>query len=127
MSMSNYLENKLLDHTLRNVSYTPPTTIYLALYTSDPGEDKTGTEVSGGAYARKAITFSAASSGTVTNNADVLFDIATANWGNISHVGVLDAVTGGNLLYSGQLTTAKTINSSDQLKIAAGDLTISLD
>lgn len=127
MSMSNFLENKLLDHTLRNVSYTPPASVYLALFTSDPGEDRTGTEVSGGAYARKTVTFNAATNGTVTNNADVLFDIATANWGNISHIAVFDAATTGNMLYYGQLTTAKTINSSDQLKIAAGDLSINLD
>lgn len=127
MSMSNYLENKLLEHTLRNISYTPPTTVYLALFTSDPGEDKTGTEVSGGAYARKAITFNAAASGAVTNSADILFDIATANWGTVSHVAVFDALTAGNMLYYGTLTTAKTINSSDQLKIVAGDLSISLD
>lgn len=127
MSMSNYLENKLLEHTLRNVSYTPPTAVYLALFTSDPGEDKTGIEVSGGAYARKAITFNAAANGAVTNSTDVLFDIATANWGNISHVAIFDALTAGNMLYYGTLTTAKTINSSDQLKIVAGDLSISLD
>lgn len=127
MSMSNYLENKLLDHTLRNVSYTPPTAVYLALFTSDPGEDKTGTEVSGGAYARKAVTFNAATNGSVTNSADILFDIATANWGTVSHVAVFDALTAGNMLYYGALTTAKTINSSDQLKIVAGDLSISLD
>lgn len=127
MSMSNFLENKLLDHTLRNVSYTPPTAVYLALFTSDPGEDKTGLEVSGGSYARKLVSFNAASTGSVTNNADVLFDIATANWGNISHVAVFDALTAGNMLYYGTLTTAKTINSSDQLKIVAGDLSISLD
>lgn len=127
MSMSNFLENKLLDHTLRNVSYTPPTAVYLALFTSDPGEDKTGLEVSGGSYARKSVSFNAASNGSVTNNADVLFDIATANWGNISHVAVFDALTAGNMLYYGTLTTAKTINSSDQLKIVAGDLSISLD
>jgi hypothetical protein len=125
--MSNYLENKLLDHTLKNTTYTPASTIYLALFTSDPGEDKTGTEVSGGAYARKSPTFATAAAGVSTNNADVLFDVATANWGTISHVAIFDAATAGNMLYYGQLTTSKTINTSDQLKIAAGDLSITLD
>lgn len=127
MSMSNFLENKLLDHTLKNTAYTPPVTVYLALFTSDPGEALSGTEVSGGAYARKPITFGTATSGVSINNADVLFDIATANWGTISHVAIFDALTTGNMLYYGTLTTAKTINTSDQLKIAAGDLSITLD
>ena len=127
MSMSNFLENKLLDHTLKNTAYTPAVTIYLALFTSDPGEALTGTEVSGGAYARKSITFGTAVSGSSTNSADILFDIATANWGTISHVAVFDALTAGNMLYYGTLTTAKTINTTDQLKIAAGDLSITLD
>lgn len=127
MSMSNYLENKLLDHTLRNINYTPATQVYLGLFTSDPGEDNIGTEVSGGAYARKGVTFNAAASGIVTNNTDILFDIATANWGNVSYVAIFDSITAGNMLYYGALTTAKTINSSDQLKIVSGDLSISLD
>lgn len=127
MSMSNYLENKLLDHTLKNVAYASPAAVYLGLFTSDPGEDKTGTEVSGGAYARKQVTFNSAANGNITNNADVTFDIATANWGTVAHIAVFDAVTAGNMLYYGPLTTAKTINTSDQFKIATGDLTISLD
>lgn len=126
MSMSDYLENKILDH-IRGTAYTSPTNLYLALFTSDPGENGAGTEVSGGSYARKIVTFNAAASGSMSNSADVLFDVATANWGTISHVAVYDALTAGNLLFSGPLTTAKTINNTDQLKIIAGDLAISLD
>ena len=127
MSISNYLENKILDATLRNVAYTSPATVYLALFTTDPTDAGTGTEVSGGSYARKAVTFGAASNGAVSNSADVLFDIATANWGTITHVGVYDALTAGNLFYHGAVTTSKTINTDDQYKMPAGDLTITLD
>lgn len=127
MSMSNYLENELLDHTLTNTAYTPATTLYLALFTSDPGEDASGTEVTGGSYARKTVTFATASSGSSATNADVEFDVATANWGTVTHIAVFDALTTGNMLYYGELTTSKTINIGDQLKITSGDLTITLD
>jgi hypothetical protein len=127
MSVSNHLENKLLNHVFKNTAYTPPTSIYMALFTSDPGEDGTGTEVTGGAYARKAATFNTATSGSIITSSDITYDIATANWGTITHVALYDAVTGGNILVSGTLTTAKTINTGDQLKINAGDITIYLD
>lgn len=124
---SDYLENALLNATLRGVAYTSPTTVYVALFTSDPTDAGTGTEVSGGAYARQAVTFGAPSNGTCSNSADVLFPIATAAWGTITHIAIFDAATGGNMLYSAPLTTSKTIASGDQLKVAAGDVTVSLD
>jgi hypothetical protein len=66
MSFSNYLENKLLDHAFRNTSYTPPSAVYVALSTADPGEDgSTIAEPSGNNYARVAATFGAASAGTI--------------------------------------------------------------
>lgn len=125
--MSNYLENKLLDHVLRNTSYTSPTTVYVGLYTSNPDEGNTGTEVSGGSYARQALSVTTASGGIVTSSADVSFPQATGSWGTISHIGLLDAVTSGNLLMYTQLTTSKVIESGDVLKIASGSLTASLD
>ena len=81
--MSNYLENALINATLRNTSYTSPTTTYLALYTSDPTDADTGTEITGGSYVRQAITFGAPSNGTSTNSAAVEFPQATADWGII--------------------------------------------
>jgi hypothetical protein len=126
MSMSDYLENALLNAVLRNTPYTSPSQVYVALFTSDPTDAGTGTEVSGGGYARQPVTFNAPSNGQVTNAADILFPIATASWGTVTHVGIYDAVTGGNLLFHGALTTSKTISANDQLKIAAGDLSISL-
>jgi hypothetical protein len=64
--LSNYLENSLLDHVLRGTSYTSPTTVYVGLYTSDPGDDNSGVECTGGAYARQTLSVTTASGGIVT-------------------------------------------------------------
>lgn len=124
---SNYLENKLLDHVLRNVSYTSPTTTYVGLFTVAPTDTTSGTEVSGGSYARQALAVTTASAGIVTSSADVTFPQATANWGTISHIGILDALTSGNLLMYTPLTTSKTIETGDILKVSSGNLTVTLD
>ena len=124
--MSNYLENGLLNAVLRATSYTSPTTVYVGLYTSDPGEANTGTEVSGGSYARKSATFNAPSNGVCTNSAAVEFDQATALWGTVGYVGLLDAITSGNLLFYTDLTTSKVIENGDIFKIAAGSLSVTL-
>lgn len=124
--MSNYLENGLLNAILRNTSYTSPTTVYVGLYTSNPGEGNTGTEVSGGSYARKSATFGAPNDGVCTNSAAVEFDQATASWGTVSHVALLDAITSGNLLFYTDITTSKTIENGDIFKIAAGSLSVTL-
>ncbi len=125
--LSNYLENKLLDHVLRNTSYNSPTTVYVGLYTSDPADDNSGTEVSGGSYARQILSVTTATAGIVTSSADVTFPQATAAWGTISHIGLLDAVTSGNLLMHTALTTSRDVEVGDVLKIATGSLTASLD
>lgn len=126
MSFSNYLENKVLLHVFGATAYTAPTTLYCALFTTDPGEAGTGTEVSGGAYARQTITFTV-SDNLASNTAAVEFPTATASWGTITYAAVYDASSGGNLLASGALTTSKTIGSGDVLRIPAGDFDISLD
>ena len=105
--MSNYLENALINATLRNTSYTSPTTTYLALYTSDPTDADTGTEITGGSYVRQAITFGAPSNGVSTNSANVEFPVCTSSWGTITHIGIMDALTAGNLLYHTALATSK--------------------
>lgn len=125
--MSNYLENKVLDHVLKNTSYTSPTTVYLGLYTSDPTDAGSGTEVSGGSYARQAISFAAASSGSSASNADITFPQATASWGTVGYVGILDQLTSGNLLFHATLTTSKAIDSGDIFKVTSGNLTVALD
>ena len=124
--MSNYLENGLLNAVLRSTSYTSPATVYVGLYTTDPCEGNTGTECSGSSYARKSASFNAPNNGVCTNSAAVEFDQATGSWGTISHVGLLDAITSGNLLFYTDLTTSKTIESGDIFKIAAGSLSVTL-
>ena len=139
---SNYLENKLLDHTLRYSAapYTGVSTLYLALFNNtstntaanlEAGTLTDETSTSSTAYARKAVTFAAAS-GTnpcsSATNATVTFDAATANWGTITHVAVMDGATAGagNVLFWGAVTTSKTIETGDTFQVTSGNLTISL-
>lgn len=124
--MSNYLENALINATLRNTSYTSPTTVYVALYTTNPTDADTGTEVSGGSYARQSVTFGAPSNGASTNSTDVEFPQATASWGTVAYIGLRDNSSGGNLLYHTALDTSKSIDSGDIFKIAAGNLSVTL-
>lgn len=125
--LSDFLENKLLDHVLRGTSYSSPTTVFVGLYTSDPGDDNSGTECTGASYARQQLSVTTATAGIVTSSADVIFPQATDSWGTISHIGLLDAVTSGNLLMHTPLTTSKTIDTGDIFKIASGSLTAELD
>ena len=124
---TNFLENKLLDHVLRNVSYTPPTTAYVGLFTAAPTDTTSGTEVTGGSYARQVLSVTTASDGVVTSDADVNFPQATANWGTVVALGIHDADTSGNLLMYTDLTTSKTIETGDILKVSTGSLTVTLD
>jgi len=126
--MSNYLENALINATLRNTSYTSPTTVYVSLWTSNPTDAGSGTEVStsGTSYARTAVTFGAPSDGASTNNADVTFPTATASWGTVGWIGINDASTSGNLLYHTPLDTSKTIDTGDIFKISSGNLSVTL-
>lgn len=124
--MSNYLENALINAVLRNTSYTTPSTVYVGLFTSDPTDANTGTEVSGGSYQRKAVTFSSPSNGVTSNSSAIEFDQATANWGTVTHMGILDASTAGNLLFHGQLTSSKTIETGDVFKFNATALSVTL-
>lgn len=124
--MSNYLENALINATLRNTAYTSPTTVYLALYTTDPTDADSGTEVSGNAYARQSITFGAPSNGVSTNSAAIEFPQATGSWGTVAYVGIRDASTAGNLLYHTPLDASKTIATGDVFRIAVGSLSVTL-
>jgi hypothetical protein len=124
--MSNYLENALINATLRNTSYTSPATVYVGLFTSDPTDAGSGTEVSGGSYARTAVTFGSPSNGVSTNSAAVEFPQATGNWGTVGWIGIHDALTSGNLLYHTALDTSKTIDNGDIFKIAIGSLSVTL-
>jgi hypothetical protein len=123
-AMSDYLENEILDHILGTGAYTMPTTVYVGLSTGSFNDDNSGTELTGNGYARKAIVFGAAASGTASNSAAVEFSAATGSWGTVSHFGLFDASSAGNLLIHGALTASKVIETGDILKIAIGDMDI---
>ena len=124
--MSNFLENALINATLRATTYTSVATVYVSLWTSDPTDAGSGTEVSGGSYARTAVTFGAPSNGVTLNSADVTFPTATASWGVVGWIGINDAASSGNLLYHSPLDTSKTIDSGDIFKISTGNLSVTL-
>lgn len=119
-AVSIYLSNALLNATLRDVSFTSPATVYLACYTTDPTANDSGTEVTGGSYARPSITFAAPSSGTSVNNADVA--IPGMPGVTVTHVAIRDAASGGNLLFYGALSTPRTLTAGDSFIVRAGDL-----
>ncbi len=124
MSKSDYAEAKVLDHMLGKTAWTMPTA-YIALYTAAPSDAGGGTEVTGGAYARvttSGASWNAASGGSTSNAAALTFPAATASWGTVTHFGILDAATAGNLLRWGALTTSKTIGSGDTASFAIGAL-----
>jgi hypothetical protein len=137
---SNFLENKVLDHVLRygTAPYTAPSTVYLALFTGtasttldnlEAGTLSNEVSTSGTAYSRKAITFDAASGGSIDNaSPGVTFDAATASWGTVTCVALMDGGTAGsgNVLFYGQVTTAKAIDTGDTFSVSAGSLTVSL-
>jgi len=124
--MSNYLENALINGTLRATTYSAPTTVYLALYLTDPTDADVGTEVSGGSYARQAITFGAPSNGSSSNSVAIEFPQATGTWGTVAYIGIRDNLTGGNLLYHTALDATKEIGTDDIFKITAGNLSVTL-
>jgi len=122
---SDYLGDKVLDHVLGVASYTAPANLYIGLFTSSPGDDGSGTEVSGGSYARKLITFAAASGNQSANSNEITFDDPTGDWGTITHHAIYDASSGGNQLYDGEMQPAVVIdNGDDALVLAIGTVTI---
>lgn len=126
MSFSNFLETELLDHVFANNAYTSPSTVYVSLHTANPDEDGSGAEVSGGGYARQAGTFSVTGN-TATTTAAIEYPTATADYGTVTHVGIYDASTAGNLLAYAALTASKTISTGDVFRVPSGDLDITLD
>jgi hypothetical protein len=124
--ISNYLENALINGTLRATTFTAPAAVYVSLHTADPTDAGTGTEVSGGSYARQSAKFGAPSNGSSTTTADITYPQATAGYGTVTHIGIFDALTTGNLLYHSPLNTSKTIDTGDIFKITSGSLTVTL-
>jgi len=136
---SNYLEAALLNHTLTSTAYSAPSTRYVALFTNTSGNAATNLQAgtltdevttSGSAYARQAVTFGAAanSAGTTSSatNATVTFPTATAAWGTITHVAIMDASSSGNVLFFGAVTVSKSISTGDTFQITSGNLTVAL-
>lgn len=140
-ALSDYLENKLTDLIFRGQAFTAPATLYFALFTAAPSDSGGGTEVSGGSYARASMTANltnwsgtqgagttTASSGTggaSSNNNAITFPTPSANWGTVTHWGVFDAASSGNLLMHGALTVSKNVNNGDPApSFAAGDLDV---
>ncbi|WLR52473.1 hypothetical protein LC040_06105 [Bacillus tianshenii] len=125
-ALSNYLENAMINAVLRGVQYTSPQKVYVGLFLSDPTDKNNGTEVSAASYERQAITFEEPVDGETSNNKDVLFPVTTEDWGTITHIGLYDAQTAGNLLWRGQLEFSKEIVLSSQFKIPRNYLIVRL-
>lgn len=142
-ALSDYLENHIIDWLLRGQVFSPPATVYVGLLTAAPTDAGGGTEVTGGSYARVGVTSgltawagtqaagsttaSTGTGGTTSNNSAINFPTPTAGWGTVTHFGVYDAATNGNLLFYAALTVAKTVNTSDTVSFAAGALTLQID
>jgi hypothetical protein len=132
---SNYLENKVLDHVLRNAEYTQPAGLFIGLFKNnaltnlEAGTLTDEVATAGGTnYARKAVTFGNAASGSASNSGTVTFDAAQADWGTITAIGVMDSITvgAGNVLFYGNLTTAKLIENGDTLQFVSNNVTVTL-
>lgn len=124
---SNYLENEILDHALGTGSFTSPSNVYLALYSEDPADDNSGTELTAQpGYARQAITFDAASGGSASNSSAETFTSSSGNWTTATHFGILDALTTGNLLFRGALSAGIVIGEAGYT-FAIGDITVTAD
>lgn len=121
---SNYAENVIINLFFRGTAYTPPAKIYVALYTSDPGEDDSGTEVSGGSYARQEFIVDAPTDGVTHNTGEILFPVATADWGTVSHFALRDAAMEGNMIMHGALQKPKLIEVDDRFAFPLGNLEV---
>lgn len=128
-NLSDYAENKILDHSTGKTTWTMPS-VWLALYTTAPTDSTSGTEVTGGSYARKSTAgtdWNAASAGSTSNANALAFPTASASWGTVKAVALVDASTSGNIIWYGTLTSDKTVDSGDTFQFAAGALTLSLN
>jgi len=123
-AMSDWLENQLLEHVLRNNAMVSPVSVRLALFLTDPTDAGSGTEVSGGSYARQTVVFNAAAGGQCTNAALITFPTATASWGTIRYAAIYEP--GGNMMFHAKLNNPEQVRSGDTYQIAAGALIVSL-
>lgn len=119
---SYYLDNLYLNAILRKTAFTPPANVYVALYTVTPNAAGVGVEVTGSNYIRQVVTFAAPNNGQVKSDVEVVFPAALSLWGDIAGFALLDAATGGNVLYSAGLGFPRTVDQSDQVKFPLGAL-----
>lgn len=125
MPFSAYADNKLIDHLLGSGTYTKPSGLYVALYVGDPLTSGAEVSTSGTGYARQSATFTI-TGGSATNTSAIEFPAATANWGTIDYCAIYDALSGGNMLVSAALTSAKTVATLDILRFQASTITVTL-
>lgn len=126
LAKTTYLINSMLNAVLRNTTFTSPATVYVGLFTADPGlAGSQVNEVSAGEYARQAVTFGVPGGGTSANTGLITFPTAIGSWGVVTHGAILDALTVGNMLYHGALAASKTVDPGDTVSFAIGALTAS--
>ena len=126
MDFSNYLANKLIDATVRNIPYDTPEEVFIALYTTDPTKEDVGAEVREASYNRQEVVMSVPVEGKSENTAQIDFSEATSNWGRVSHIGIRDQAYDGNLLYFTELDNPKEILTGDQFRISVDKLKLTL-
>ncbi len=138
-ALSDYLEAAYLDLVYNGIAFDPPAAVYVALYTSDPTDADTGTEVSGGGYARVqvnptgggapefALAVTDGAGKLVANAQDIVFPAAVTPWGTITHFGLKDAAVGGHLLHHGALDEAQVVGTGGVFQIVAGDLKLRME
>lgn len=138
-AMSNYLESHMINASLRGTSFTAPSVgdLHLALFTADPTDaNVTANEVDEAWYERKQTgnftspSLNGAGETETSNASSITFDAVTGDSGHtitITHVGIYDALTAGNLLYHQPLTTPKTLEVGDVISFAIGSLIVTLD
>lgn len=129
-AFSNYLEEKIVEHFLRNNAITPPTTVYVGLFESDPGEATGGTETGYTGYARQSASWTALDTNGQTKNVGALTFPANGNATasvTITHLALFDAATAGNRLFYAQLSAPKTLSPGDVLSFAANAIVFGLD
>lgn len=130
MPKTTYLANFVLDTVLGGSTFSQPATVYIALFTVTPTIAGTGgTEVSGSSYARSSVTnngtnWSTAAAGSKNNATAITFATPSGSWGTVISFGIYDALTSGNLLYFGTLSTAKSITSGDAVSFGVGTLVV---
>lgn len=127
-ALSDYAEKLLLDWMMTAGAATRPTAWYVALYTAAPSDSGGGTEVSGSGYSRQSVTLAAASTpgGTTSNTNAVSFTASGGAFGTVTHIGIFDASTGGNLLWHGAMTASKAVADGDTLEFSIGNIDLTI-